>query len=221
MTTTEQIVWAHRVDKDLKAGELTPGGDAARLRGSAAGVGRHRAVRDPHVQPDHRRQHDLSRGRRRSRTTTSCSPAAPSTTSRPASAASSRGCRTCSKPYYATPGRRHLPFLFPRAGAGHAGAVHPRRGLAQPRLRRVRRGRHRRRLDDARLRMGDGLHLLHAGEGAPRRVRRPAPALGQRQGHRPRAAAALGREAVAGHVGRTRRRATVSCRSRTATRSPT
>ena len=25
MTTTEQIVWAHRVDKDLKAGDLTPG----------------------------------------------------------------------------------------------------------------------------------------------------------------------------------------------------
>ena len=29
------------------------------------------------------------------------------------------------KPYYATPGRRHLSFLLPRAGARHAGAVHP------------------------------------------------------------------------------------------------
>ena len=41
---------------------------------------------------------------------------------------------------------------------------------------------------------------------APRRVQRPAAALGQRQGHRPRAAAAVGRAAVAGHVGGARRR---------------
>ena len=36
------------------------GRDAARLRRSAAGVRRHGAVLDSHVQPDHRRQHDLS-----------------------------------------------------------------------------------------------------------------------------------------------------------------
>ena len=60
MTTTEQIVWAHRVDKDLAPQEFRAGHDAARLRRSAAGVRRHRAVRDSHVQPDHRRQHDLS-----------------------------------------------------------------------------------------------------------------------------------------------------------------
>ena len=42
------------------AEDLKPGDDAARLRRSAAGVGRHGAVRDPHLQPDHRRQHDLS-----------------------------------------------------------------------------------------------------------------------------------------------------------------
>ena len=35
---------------------------------------------------------------------------------------------------------------------------------------------------------------------------RPAAAVGQRQGHRPRAAAAVGREAVAGHVGGAGRR---------------
>ena len=57
MTSTEQIVWAHRVDK---AAGGHAGRDAARLRRSAAGVGRHRAVLDPHVQPDHRRRHDLS-----------------------------------------------------------------------------------------------------------------------------------------------------------------
>ena len=66
--------------------------------------------------------------------------------------------------------RRHLPLLFSRAGPGAAGAVHSRRRLAQPRLRRLRRGRHGRRLDDARLRLVDRLHLLHDGEAAPRRL---------------------------------------------------
>ena len=104
-------------------------------------------------------------------------------------------------------GRRHLPFLFSRAGAGDAGPVHSRRRLAQPRLRRLRRGRHRRRIDDARVRLVDRLHLLHAGARQRRVVfDGPAAALGQRQGHRPRAAAALGREAVAGDVGGARRR---------------
>ena len=205
MTTTEQIIWAHRVDKDLKARDLKPGDDAAGLRGSAPGVRRHRAVLDPHLQPDHRRQHDLpAAGRDRER---------PFRVHRQRHRRQADGHRARVR---APAGhgeavlrharRRHLPFLFPRAGAGDAGAVHPGRRLAQPRLRRLRRRRHRRRLDDARLRLGDGLHLLHAGEGAPRRVQRPAPALGQRQGHRPRAAAAVGREAVAGDVGRARRR---------------
>ena len=58
--------------------------------------------------------------------------------------------------------RRHLPLLLSRAGAGPARPVHPRRRLAQPRLRRVRRGRHRRGIDDARIRLVDRLHLLHA-----------------------------------------------------------
>ena len=109
------------------------------------------------------------------------------------------------KPYYATPGDGIFHFYFPGAGTGAAGAVHPGRRLAQPRLRRVRRGRHGRRFDDARLRLVHRLHLFHAGEGAPRRVHRRAAALGRGQGHRPRAAAALGRAAVAGHVGRVRR----------------
>ena len=43
-------------------------------------------------------------------------------------------------------------------------------------------------------------------QAAPRRVHRAAAALGQRQGHRPRAAAAVGRAAVAGDVGRARGR---------------
>ena len=118
--------------------------------------------------------------------------------------------------------RRHLPLLFSRAGPGAAGPVHSRRRLAQPRLRRLRRGRHGRRLDDARLRLVDRLHLLHDGEAAPRHASRgKLQPLGHRQGHRPRAAAPLGREAVAGHVGGAGRCATSSCRSRSATPSPT
>ena len=95
--------------------------------------------------------------------------------------------------------------IFP-SRACHARPVHPGRRLAQPRLRRVRGGRHRRRLDDARLRLVDRLHLLHAGAAAPRGLSRPVAALGGRQGHRAGAAAAMGREAVAGDVGRARRR---------------
>ena len=59
------------------------------------------------------------------------------------------------------PGRRHLPLLLPRAGPGACPAHgDPRRRLAQPRLRRLRRDRHRRGLDHARLRLVHRLHLL-------------------------------------------------------------
>ncbi len=58
MTSTEQIIFAHRVDKSMKASELKPGATRPRLCGPAAGFRRHRAVLDPHLQPDHRRQHD-------------------------------------------------------------------------------------------------------------------------------------------------------------------
>ena len=91
MTTTEQIVWAHRVDKD-SARDLKPGDDAARLRRSAAGVRRHRAVRDPHLQPDHRRRHDLSAAGGDRQRSLRLHRQATTTTSRRRSAASSRGC---------------------------------------------------------------------------------------------------------------------------------
>ena len=63
---------------------------------------------------------------------------------------------------------------FPEQGLIVPGGFYPGRRLAQPRLRRVRRGRHRRGLDHARLRLGDGLRLLHAREAAPRRASRGA-----------------------------------------------
>ena len=52
LTSTEQILWAHRVDKDA---DVRAGRDAARLRRPASRLRRHRAVLDPHLQPDHRR----------------------------------------------------------------------------------------------------------------------------------------------------------------------
>ena len=164
MTTTEQIVWAHRVDKDARACARR---HAAGVRRSAAGLGRHRAVRDSHVQSDHRRQHDLPRqaaiandhfvftGTRRRREADQHRPAV-------------RAAARHGEAVLRDAGRRHFPLLFSRAGARPAGAVHSRRRFAQPRLWRLRRGRHRRWFDDARIRVGDGLHLLHAGEGATR-----------------------------------------------------
>ena len=195
--------------------------DAPRLRRSAARVRRHGAVCDPHVQSDHRRRRRSTRDRRRLPTTTSCSPA---WTADEKQTSIGREFAARARPREAVlrdAGRRHLPLLFSRAGPGDAGTVHPRRRFAQPRLRRLRRGRHRRGVDDARVRMVDGVHLLHAGEAAPRPVHRPSAAMGRRQGHRPRAAPALGRQTGAGHVGRARRRRSASCRWPTATRSRT
>ena len=181
------------------------GRDAARLRRSAAGLRRHRAVFDSHLQSDHRRQLDLSAaggGRQRSLRLHRQERRRQADGDR----AAVRGVPSHREAVLRDAGRRHFPFLFSGAGPRAAGPVHSRRRLAQPRLRRVRRGRHGRRLDDARVRVVDGLHLLHDGEGAPRHVPRQAQPLGHRQGHRPRAAAPLGREAVAGHVGGARRR---------------
>ena len=92
------------------------GRDAARLRGSAAGVGRHGAVLDPHLQPDHRRHHDLSAaGRDRQR---------PFRVHRQRHRRQADRHRPrvrppagdCEKPYYATPGDGIFHFYFPEQG---------------------------------------------------------------------------------------------------------
>ena len=181
------------------------GRDASRLCRPAAGVGRHGAVCDSHLQSDHRRQHDRSAAgghRQRSLRVHRQARRRQADGDRPAV----RGAARDREAVLRDAGRRHLPLLLSRAGPGGAGAVHSRRRLALARLRRLRRGRHRRRIDDARLRLVDRLHLLHDGQAAPRAIHRPAAALGHRQGHRPRAAAPMGRAAVAGHVGGARRR---------------
>ena len=221
MTTTEQIVWAHRVDKQRRrcgrarrcASTPTccrpPDGTAPfaihtfnQITGGDTIYPRQAAIANDHfvfTGKDARRAARPSIGRAvRARSTGSRSP-----TTRPRATASSTS-------------------ISPSRGWCMPGAVHPRRRLAQPRVRRVRRGRHRRGLDDARLRLGDRATSTSRwrSSGACVFAGRAA-AVGERQGHRARAAAALGREAVAGHVGGVRGREPASCRSLTATRSRT
>ena len=124
-------------------------------------------------------------------------------------------------PYYATPGDGIFHFYFPEQGLICAGTAHARRRFTQPRLRRIRRRRDRRRLDDAGVRVGDGLCLRDGSAGAARDVHGTSAAVGQRQGHRPRAAEALGSGAGPGHVGRARRRVARNSRWSIATPSPT
>ena len=90
--------------------------DAARLRRSAAGVGRHGAVRDPHLQPDHRRQHDLSAAGGDRQRSLRLHRQATTTTSRRRSAAQFARLHGIEKPYYATPGDGIFHFYFPEQG---------------------------------------------------------------------------------------------------------
>ena len=164
MTTTEQIVWAHRVDKDRSV--LLAGRHAARLCRSAAGVGRHGAVCDPHVQPDHGgRSHLSAAGGHRQRSLRLHRPRR-RRASRRRSAGRSHRQHGLTPPYYATPGDGIFHFYFPEQGLVMPGQFIPGRRFAQPRLRRLRRRRHRRGIDDARVRLGDRLRLLHAAERA-------------------------------------------------------
>ena len=115
MTTTEQIVWAHRVDKDLTPADLVPGttlrvyadllpasdGTAPfaihtfnQITGGNTIFPRQAAIANDHF---------VFTG-------------SATTTSRPASAANSRGITASSKPYYATPGDGIFHFYFPEQG---------------------------------------------------------------------------------------------------------
>ena len=173
--------------------------DAACLRGSVARIGRHRAVCHPHLQPDHRRRGDLpapGRGRQRSLRLHRQGRRRQADRDR----APVRRPPWHREALLRDAGRRHLSLLLSRAGAGPARPVHPGRGLPLARVRRVWRRRHGRRVHHPRLRLVHRLHLLHDGEAAPRHVHGPAPRVGHRQGYRPRAVAAVGRPAVAGHV---------------------
>jgi 3-isopropylmalate dehydratase small subunit len=188
MTTTEQIIWAHRVDKDLKAGDLQPGATLrvyADLLPASDGTapfsihtfnqitgGNTIYPRQAAIANDHfvftgsaidDKQTNIGREFAR--------------------------LQEMQKPHYATPGDGIFHFYFPEQGLVSRGSSF-RAPTAQPRLRPTARSASvsdRRR----RVRVGDGLHYFTL---ATRAVsfQRAAPALGQRQGHRPRAAAAMG-----------------------------
>ena len=220
MTSTEQIVWAHRVDKDLARSDLRPGatlrvyadllpasdGTAPfaihtfnQITGGATIFPRQAAIANDHF---------VFTGKDEDEKQTSIGRAF-------------AGRHGLEKPYYATPGDGIFHFYFPEQGLVLPGQFIPgadSHSRAYGAYGAVGIGVG---LDDARVRLVDRLHLLHAGAAAARRVHRPVDAVGRRQGHRPRAAAAMGREAVAGHVGRVRRCRPASCRWSRATRSPT
>ena len=155
LTTTEQILWAHRVDKDA---EVKPGATLRVYADLLPGERRHRAVLDPHVQPDHWRQRDL---------------AAPARDRERPFRVHGRGLGRQADEHRARvreaarhreavlrdAGRRHLPLLFPEQGLVHPGMMIPGADSHSRRVRRVRRDRHRRRQHDARLRLEHGLHL--------------------------------------------------------------
>ena len=169
MTATEQIVWAHRVDKD--AASLVPAPrcactpiccppPTARRRSPSTPSTRSPAATDLSTAGgDRQRSLRLHRacGRRRQQTSIG------------RAFAQRHGIEQA---VLRDAGRRHLSFLFSGAGAGPARAVHRRRRFAQPRLWRLRRGRHRRGIDDARVRLGDGLRVLHRAEAATRGLSR-------------------------------------------------
>ena len=205
MTTTEQIVWAHRVDKELTPRDLTPGttvrvyadllpasdGTAPfsihtfnQITGGRAIDPRQAAIANDHfvftgVDADEKQ---TSIGREFARV------------------------HGIEKPYYATPGDGIFHFYFPEQGLVMPGQFIPgadSHSRAYGAYGAVGIG-----VGSTTLGFGwsTGYIYFTLAKAAPGRVPRQAAALGQRQGHRARAPAEVGREAVAGHVGRARRR---------------
>ena len=161
------------------------------------------------------------RARRRSRTTISSSRARTPTSGRRRSAGSSRGSRRSESPGTPTRATASSISTFPEQGLVLPGMFIPgadSHSRAYGAYGAVGFG-----VGSTTLGFGwaTGAIYFTVGEAAPRRVPRKAPALGQRQGHRARAAPALGSEAVAGHVRRVRGRGDAARRCRTATRSRT
>ena len=137
MSTTEQIIWAHRVDKDaeVKPGatlrvyaDLLPASDGTapfaihtfnQITGGDTIDPRQAAIANDHFvftgKQDDDKQTAIGR-----------------------QFAAQHGIE---KPYYATPGDGIFHFYFPEQGLVLPGPVHSRRRLALARLRRLRRGR--------------------------------------------------------------------------------
>ena len=203
MTSTEQIVWAHRVD--------TAAGGHARARRCASTpiCCRRRTARRRSRSTRSTRSPAATRSfraRRRSPTTTSCSPARTTTTSRRRSGREFARLHGIEKPYYATPGDGIFHFYFPEQALVMPGQFIPgadSHSRAYGAYGAVGMG-----VGSTTLGFGWSTGYIYFTVAKARRVdlRRPASVVGQRQGHRARAAAALGREAVAGDVGGARRR---------------
>ena len=205
MTTTEQIVWAHRVDKHLRPHDLKPGttlrvyadllpasdGTAPfaihtfnQITGGNTIYPRQAAIANDHFVFTGVEADDKQTGIGRQ-------------------FAELHGIK---KPYYATPGDGIFHFYFPEQGLVMPGQFIPgadSHSRAYGAYGAVGIGVGSTTLG---FRMVDRVHLLHARATAPGRVHRPAPAVGRRQGHRARTPETMGREAGAGDVGRARRR---------------
>ena len=155
MTTTEQIVWAHRVDKDVPRPSSGPARRCS-VCGPAAGVGRHRAVCDSRSTRSPAATHRSAPGSDRQRPLRlhGWRP----TRSRRASARHSLAPSPRASVLRHT-GRRHLHFHFPEQGLIMPGQFVPG---ADSHSRAWRPCRCRDRLHHARLRVVDGVHLLHA-----------------------------------------------------------
>ena len=129
MTTTEQIVWAHRVDQDAQvvrrgarcASTPTCCRPPTAPRRSPSTPSIRSPAADAIPAPGRDRQRPLRLHRRE-----------PTTRSRRDRAAVRRAARHRAA-VLRDAGRRHLPFLFSRAGAGASRPVHSRRRFAQSR----------------------------------------------------------------------------------------
>ena len=201
MSTTEQIVWAHRVDKDaeVKPGatlrvyaDLLPASDGTapfsihtfnQITGGNAIYPRQAAVANDHFvftgKQDDDKQTAIGR-----------------------QFAAQHGIE---KPYYATPGDGIFHFYFPEQGLVLPGQFIPgadSHWRAYGAYGAVGMG-----VGSTTLGFGwsTGYIYFTMAKRAPRPLPRQVEPVGHRQGHRARAAAPLGREAVAGHVGRARR----------------
>ena len=145
------------------------------------------------------------RGRRRSPTTTSSSRASGTTTSRPPSAATSRGCTASRSRTTRRRATASFISIFPSRGSSLPGQFIPgadSHSRAYGAYGAVGIG-----VGSTTLGFGWSTGYIYFTVASARRVvvRRPAATVGQRQGHRARAAAPVGRPAVAGHVGGVRR----------------
>ena len=219
LTTTEQIVWAHRVDKDA---EVEPGRDACV---SIRTCCRHPTARRRFRSTRSTRSPAATRSRRARLpwpTITSCLPDANRTTGKPPSAVTSPGWKGSRKAVLRRPGRRHLSLLFPRTGPGDAGQFIPGADSHS-------------RAYGAYGAIGIGVGSTTLGFGwstgyvyfTLARARRVAitgtlATVGQRQGHRAQIARTLGRpHSRRGCPSSSSTLTTCSCRSPTATRFAT